>query len=58
MQADHLAVITLSVGRAKDYARILGLLEPGSATTRRHRRVGGAVWPVGCLATLSGEIPE
>jgi len=32
VRADHLAVIALSVGRAKDYARILGLLESGSAT--------------------------
>src|SRR5690349_17535837 len=28
--ADHLAVIALSVGRAKDFARILALLESGS----------------------------
>lgn len=32
VRADHLAVIALSVGRAKDYARILGLLESGSVT--------------------------
>ena len=30
--ADHLAVIALSVGRAKDYTRILALLESGSAS--------------------------
>ncbi len=30
--ADYLAVIALSVGRAKDMARILALLESGSAT--------------------------
>jgi hypothetical protein len=30
--AEHLAVIALSVGRAKDYARILALLESGSAS--------------------------
>jgi len=30
--ADHLAVIALSVGRAKDFARILALLESGSVT--------------------------
>ena len=29
---DHLAVIALSVGRAKDFARILALLESGSAS--------------------------
>jgi hypothetical protein len=29
-RADHLAVIALSVGRAKDYARILALLESSS----------------------------
>jgi hypothetical protein len=32
VRADHLAVIALSVGRAKDFARILALLESGSAT--------------------------
>ena len=30
--ADHLAVIALSVGRAKDFTRILALLESGSAS--------------------------
>ena len=30
VRADHLAVIALSVGRAKDYARILALIESGS----------------------------
>lgn len=30
VRADHLAVIALSVGRAKDFARILALLETGS----------------------------
>jgi hypothetical protein len=34
VQADHLAVIALSVGRAKDYARILALLESGSASRK------------------------
>jgi hypothetical protein len=32
IQADHLAVIALSVGRAKDFTRILALLESGSAS--------------------------
>ena len=32
VRADHLAVIALSVGRAKDYARVLALLESGAAT--------------------------
>jgi hypothetical protein len=32
VRADYLAVIALSVGRAKDYARILALLEAGSVT--------------------------
>lgn len=31
VKADYLAVIALSVGRAKDYARILALLESGAA---------------------------
>jgi len=32
VQAVHLAVIALSVGRGKDYARIIALLESGSVT--------------------------
>ena len=32
VRAAHLAVIALSVGRAKDFARILSLLESGSVT--------------------------
>ncbi len=32
VRADYLAVIALSVGRAKDFARILALLESGSVT--------------------------
>jgi hypothetical protein len=32
VRADYLAVIALSVGRAKDYARILALLESGSVS--------------------------
>jgi len=32
VRADHLAVIALTAGRAKDYARILALLESSSAT--------------------------
>jgi hypothetical protein len=32
VRADYLAVIALSVGRAKDFARILALLEAGSVT--------------------------
>jgi hypothetical protein len=33
--ADHLAVIALDVGRPKDYARILSLLESGATTPAR-----------------------
>jgi len=32
--ADYLAVIALSVGRSKDFARILSLLESGSVTRK------------------------
>ena len=32
VRADHLAVIALSVGRAKDLTRILALLESGSVS--------------------------
>lgn len=35
VRADHLAVIALSVGRAKDFARVLGLLESDSVTTEQ-----------------------
>jgi hypothetical protein len=44
VRADHLAAIALSVGRAKDFARILALLESGAVTreeiaglVQRHR---------------------
>lgn len=33
VRADHLAAIALSVGRAKDFARILALLESGSVSS-------------------------
>ncbi len=42
--ADHLAVIALSVGRAKDLTRILALLESGSASRES----------IGCLAARHG----
>lgn len=35
VRADHLAVIALSVGRAKDWARILGLLDSGSVSRKQ-----------------------
>jgi hypothetical protein len=44
VRADHLAVIALSVGRAKDFSRILALLESGSATRDS----------IGCLAARHG----
>jgi hypothetical protein len=39
VRADHLAVIALSAGRAKDYARILSLLESGSVATDQVARL-------------------
>jgi len=39
VRADHLAVIALSVGRAKYYARILGLLDSGSASRKQVARL-------------------
>jgi hypothetical protein len=39
VRADYLAVIALSVGRAKDYARILALLESDSATREQIARL-------------------
>jgi hypothetical protein len=35
VRAEHLAVIALSVGRAKDFTRILALLESGSITRQQ-----------------------
>lgn len=39
VRADHLAVIALSVGRAKDLTRILALLESGSVSPDAIRRM-------------------
>jgi hypothetical protein len=39
VRADHLAAIALSTGRAKDYTRILALLESGSTSTKEIVRV-------------------
>lgn len=39
VRADHLAVIALSVGRPKDFARILALLESGSVSQEEIRRL-------------------
>lgn len=39
VRADHLAVIALATGRAKDYARILGLLESGSVSDEQVARL-------------------
>ena len=39
VRADYLAVIALSVGRAKDFARILSLLESGSLTREEIRQL-------------------
>jgi len=39
VRADHLAVIVLSVGRAKDFTRILALLESGSVGREEIRRL-------------------
>jgi len=44
VRADHLAVIALSVGRAKDFSRILALLESGTASRES----------IGCLAARHG----
>ncbi len=39
VRAEHLAVIALSVGRAKDFTRILSLLESGSVTSEQIGRL-------------------
>jgi hypothetical protein len=39
VRADHLAVIALSVGRPKDFARILALLESSSVSREEIRRL-------------------
>jgi hypothetical protein len=39
VRADHLAVIALSVGRAKDFARIISLLESGAVSRQQVARL-------------------
>ena len=39
VRADHLAVIALSVGRAEDFARLLGLLESSSVSREQVARL-------------------
>ncbi len=39
VRAAHLAVIALSVGRAKDFTRILSLLESGATTRQEIERL-------------------
>jgi hypothetical protein len=41
VRADHLAVIALSVGRAKDLTRILALLESGSVSREAIKSLAG-----------------
>jgi hypothetical protein len=41
VRAEHLAVIALSVGRAKDFTRILALLESGSVSREAINRLAG-----------------
>ena len=41
VRADHLAVMALSVGRAKDWARILALLETGSVSSDEIKGLAG-----------------
>jgi len=41
VRAEHLAVIALSVGRAKDWARVLALLESGSVDGDGIQRLAG-----------------
>ncbi len=58
VRADHLAVIALSVGRAKDYARILGLLESGSVSREQVERLAVRTRVGGCVETVRGEVLE
>jgi len=41
VRPDHLAVIALSVGRPKDFARVLALLESGSASSEQIATLAG-----------------
>ena len=43
VRADYLAAIALSVGRAKDYARILALLESGAVTAHEVERLASSL---------------
>ncbi|MFA5342456.1 MAG: hypothetical protein WC381_00605 [Kiritimatiellia bacterium] len=40
-RADYLAVLALSVGRAKDFARILASIESGSVSPERIMELAG-----------------
>jgi hypothetical protein len=49
VRADHLSVIALSVGRAKDFVRVIALLESGSVTRQQIAEMAarhglGAAW--------------
>ena len=56
VRADHLPVIALSVGRAKDRACILALLEPGSVSRSAIEEL--AARRGRCLAPLPEQVPE
>ncbi len=56
--AAHLAVIALSVGRAKDFARVLALLESGSVTRPEIRQLAAQHGLVAAWERFEGRFPR
>ncbi len=58
VRATHLAVIALSVGRAKDFARVLALLESGSVTRDELERLATRHGLAGAWERFEGRFPR
>jgi hypothetical protein len=58
VRADYLAAIALSVGRAKDMARILALLESGSVTRERVAALAEKHGLAAAWKRFEGRFPE
>ena len=56
VRAAHLAVIALSVGRAKDFTRILSLLESGATNPQEIERLADRHGLVCGMAKIRGEV--
>jgi hypothetical protein len=58
VRPEHLAVIALSVGRAKDFTRILALLESESVTREEIERLGRTTRPGRGMAAVCRAVPR